>query len=191
MALKNVYTTGEAAKVCGVSQQTIIRCFDRGELRGFRVPGSKFRRIPLEQLKAFMRENSIPIENLSGTYKKKVVAVDDEESIIDLLKDVIGEDNRFELRTASTGFAAGALIQEFRPDIILLDFKLPDVNGTEVCRYVRANPELVDVKIIMISGVAHPDEIQKLRESGADVFIKKPFEISHLLESMSELVGLS
>ena len=46
MGIKTVFTTGEAAKICKVSQQTIIRCFDSGQLKGFRVPGSRFRRIP-------------------------------------------------------------------------------------------------------------------------------------------------
>ena len=50
MTSKTVFTTGEAAKICKVSQQTIIRCFDSGQLKGFRVPGSRFRRIPREQL---------------------------------------------------------------------------------------------------------------------------------------------
>ena len=48
--MKTVFTTGEAAKICKVSQQTIIRCFDNGQLKGFRVPGSRFRRIPREML---------------------------------------------------------------------------------------------------------------------------------------------
>jgi excisionase family DNA binding protein len=58
--MKTVFTTGEAAEICKVSQQTIIRCFDSGRLRGFRVPGSRFRRIPREALIAFMKDNGIP-----------------------------------------------------------------------------------------------------------------------------------
>ena len=60
MTTKTVFTTGEAAKICKVSQQTIIRCFGNGSLKGFRVPGSKFRRIPREQLYLFMKDNGIP-----------------------------------------------------------------------------------------------------------------------------------
>ena len=56
MACKTVFTTGEAAKICKVSQQTIIRCFDSGALKGFHVPGSRFRRIPRESLLTFMKE---------------------------------------------------------------------------------------------------------------------------------------
>src|SRR4051812_37655274 len=62
--MKTVFTTGEAAKICKVSQQTIIRCFDNGQLKGFRVPGSRFRRIPREALYKFMKDNSIPTDAL-------------------------------------------------------------------------------------------------------------------------------
>lgn len=61
--MKEVYTTGEAAKICRVSQQTIIRCFDKGCLKGgFKVPGSRFRRIPRRALLKFMEDNGMPEE---------------------------------------------------------------------------------------------------------------------------------
>jgi excisionase family DNA binding protein len=59
---KEVFTTGEAAKIMKVSQQTVIRCFDNGTLEGFRVPGSKFRRIPRNILYSFMKDNGIPTD---------------------------------------------------------------------------------------------------------------------------------
>lgn len=62
MDRKKHYTTGEAAKLCDVSQQTIIRCFDAGLLGGFKVPGSKFRRIGRLSLLAFALEHGIPID---------------------------------------------------------------------------------------------------------------------------------
>ncbi len=73
---KKMFTTGEAAALCKVSQQTIIRCFDAGRLQGFRVPGSKFRRIPREELIRFMKANAIPLEALEGS-KKRILVVDD------------------------------------------------------------------------------------------------------------------
>ncbi|HEY1187704.1 MAG TPA: helix-turn-helix domain-containing protein [Gemmata sp.] len=62
-----VYTTGEAARLCRVSQQTIIRCFDNGQLKGFRVPGSRFRRITQAGLVEFMAANNIPTDLLLAT----------------------------------------------------------------------------------------------------------------------------
>ena len=58
---KTVYTTGEAARLCQVSQQTIIRCFDAGQLQGYLVPGSRYRRIPRENLWEFMHKHNIPV----------------------------------------------------------------------------------------------------------------------------------
>src|SRR6185437_8804050 len=74
--MKTVFTTGEAADICKVSQQTIIRCFDSGRLKGFRVPGSRFRRIPREALMQFMKDNSIPPDALDNG-KSKILVVDD------------------------------------------------------------------------------------------------------------------
>ena len=72
--MKELFTTGEAAQVCKVSQQTIIRCFDSGRLEGFRVPGSKFRRIPRSNLIRFMKDSGIPINHL-GSDKKRYLSL--------------------------------------------------------------------------------------------------------------------
>jgi two-component system OmpR family response regulator len=104
MSTKTVFTTGEAAKICKVSQQTIIRCFDNGSLKGFRVPGSRFRRIPREQLYSFMKENGIPTEALESG-KRKLLIVDDDEELVELMVDVFARDGRFEIKSANNGFS--------------------------------------------------------------------------------------
>ena len=121
--MKTVFTTGEAAKICKVSQQTIIRCFDSGQLKGFRVPGSRFRRIPREQLFAFMRENGIPTDALESG-KRKILIVDDDNDLVDLMVDVLDRDGRFEVRSVDNGFDAGMMVKEYRPDLIVLDVML-------------------------------------------------------------------
>jgi excisionase family DNA binding protein len=178
--MKELFTTGEAADVCRVSQQTIIRCFDSGRLEGFRVPGSRFRRIPRNSLLKFMKENAIPLDGLESG-KKKVLIVDDDAEIVDLLVEVLSRDGRFEVKTATSGYEAGIQTQRFRPDLILLDYMLPDVNGNVVLHTIRRNPEFENIKIIIVSGVIKQDEIDQLLKSGAQDFIKKPFEISDLI----------
>jgi len=183
-----VYTTGEAAELCKLSQQTVIRCFDSGQLKGFRVPGSKFRRIPRAELLTFMKSNGIPFDSLETDYKIRVLVVDDDPDIVELFVDALREDGLFEVATAATGFDAGVLAQQFSPDIVVLDFMLPDINGNVVCRTIRENPELSHIKVLVISGAVNPAEIDKLKAAGADDFIKKPFNIEVVTKRIKELV---
>ena len=187
--MKTVFTTGEAAKICKVSQQTIIRCFDSGQLKGFRVPGSRFRRIPREILYKFMKDNSIPTDALESG-KRKALIVDDDEDLVDLIKDVLDSDGRFEVRTANNGFDAGMMVKEYHPDIIVLDVMLPDINGKEVCQRVRNDSTLDDCKIICISGMVEQDKIADLLASGADEFMQKPFEIEKLVDQVCRLLDV-
>jgi excisionase family DNA binding protein len=187
--MKNVYSTGEVAEICKISQQTVIRCFDSGRLKGFRVPGSKFRRIPREALIQFMKENGIPLEQLE-TGKKRVLVVDDDQAIIDMFVDLLELDGRFEVRTATSGYDAGMLTQDFRPDVLILDYKLPDINGNVVCKTIRTNPAFEHMKIILISGVADPEEVQELLRAGADDFIRKPFQIDTVINRIEQLVSM-
>jgi excisionase family DNA binding protein len=189
MATKTVFTTGEAAKICKVSQQTIIRCFDSGQLKGFRVPGSRFRRIPREQLFVFMRDNGIPTDSLESG-KRKVLIVDDDRELVELITDVLERDGRFEVRSVNNGFDAGMMVKEYRPDLIVLDIMLPDINGKEVCQKVRGDKSTDDVRIICISGMVEEDKVGELKAAGADDFMHKPFEIERLLERMCQLLDI-
>ncbi len=184
---KSVFTTGEVAEICKVSQQTVIRCFDNGRLRGFRVPGSRFRRIPRDSLIQFMKENAIPLDQLE-LGRRRVLVVDDEPTIVEMLVELLERDGRFEVRSATTGFEAGLLTKEFHPHIIILDYMLPDINGNAVVRSVRSDPALQDVRIIIVSGVVNREDVQSLLDSGADDFLQKPFSIEHLVKRITELV---
>ena len=182
---KTVFTTGEAAKICKVSQQTIIRCFDNGTLKGFRVPGSRFRRIPRDQLFVFMKDNGIPTDALESG-KKKLLIVDDDQDLVDLMRDTFERDGRFDIRTANNGFDAGMQVKEFRPDLVVLDVMLPDINGREVCQRVRSDRTKDTVKILCISGMVESDKIADLRMAGADDFMQKPFTTDRLLERVCD-----
>ena len=189
MAVKTVFTTGEAAKICKVSQQTIIRCFDSGQLKGFRVPGSRFRRIPRDQLFNFMRDNGIPTDSLESG-KRKVLVVDDDRDLVELIIDVLERDGRFETRTVNNGFDAGMMVKEYRPDLIVLDVMLPDINGREVCQRVRNDSSLDEVKIICISGMVEEDKISELKAAGANDFLQKPFDTERLIERLCALLDI-
>jgi excisionase family DNA binding protein len=183
--MKTVFTTGEAAKICKVSQQTIIRCFDSGQLKGFRVPGSRFRRIPRNELYQFMKDNGIPTDALESG-KRKILVVDDDAELVELIGDVLEKDGRFEVRTVNNGFDAGMMVKEYHPDLIVLDIMLPDINGKEVCQRVRSDPSMDDVKIICISGMVEQDKIDDLKAAGANDFMQKPFEVDQLVDRICQ-----
>jgi excisionase family DNA binding protein len=200
LSAKRVFTTGEAATICKVSQQTIIRCFDAGRLHGFRVPGSKFRRIPRDELLRFMRGNHIPTTLLDGpdagpasasrSDRRRVLVVDDEPDIVTLLVEVLSREPRLEVRTAATGYDAGVLTEAFRPELILLDYMLPDINGEVVCRRVRAREDMRACRIICVSGMVTQVEVAQMMGAGADEFIKKPFDIATLLSRVLWHLGM-
>ena len=187
--MKTVYTTGEAAKICKVSQQTIIRCFDSGQLKGFRVPGSRFRRIPRDVLYKFMKENGIPTDALESG-KRKALIVDDDRELTELMRDVLENDGRFEVRTVNNGFDAGMMVKEYRPDVIVIDVMLPDINGKEVCQRVRSDSTLDGTKIICISGMVEADRIEDLKAAGANDFLQKPFEVETLLNRICSMLEM-
>ena len=187
--MKTVYTTGEAAKICKVSQQTIIRCFDSGQLKGFRVPGSRFRRIPREALFRFMKENGIPTDALESG-RRRILIVDDDQAVVDLISEVLATDARFEQKSVNNGFGAGMLAKEYHPDLIILDVMLPDINGQAVCELIRRDPTMSDIKIICISGMVEEDKIEELRKSGADDFLHKPLDIDELLRRICRLLDM-
>jgi excisionase family DNA binding protein len=187
--MKDLFTTGEAAEICRISQQTIIRCFDAGRLEGFRVPGSRFRRIPRQSLVKFMKENKIPLDAIESG-KRKVLIVDDDAEIIELIVDVLSRDGRFETKTASSGYEAGMATQQFRPELILLDYMLPDVNGNVVCQTIRKNPEFENIRIIIVSGVVKQEEIAQLLKSGAQDFIRKPFDVAELMDKITSVLQM-
>ena len=187
--MKELFTTGDAADICNLSQQTIIRCFDSGRLDGFRIPGSRFRRIPRESLMKFMKDNGIPLDNMRSG-KKKILLVDDDPEIIELIKDVLVMDGRFEVRTAGTGYEAGMTTQQFKPDLIILDYMLPDINGNTVCKTIKSTSGFEQTKVIIVSGVINDDEISDLLDAGAEKFIRKPFDISALVENVVTILKI-
>lgn len=189
-ATKKIFTTGEAAEICKVSQQTIIRCFDSGRLSGFRVPGSKFRRIPREELIRFMRDNEIPTAIIEGG-RTRVLVVEDDPEIISVLMEVLERDGRFDVRSATNGYDAGMLTESFKPHVVILDYLLPDINGNIVCRRIRERDDMAGAKIICVSGVVRDEEIKGLMRSGMDEFIKKPFDVDFLISRIATLIGLN
>lgn len=138
---------------------------------------------------AFMRDNGIPTDALESG-KRKILVVDDDEELVELIRDVLERDGRFEVRTVNNGFGAGMMVKEYHPDLIVLDVMLPDINGKEVCQVVRSDKAMDDIRIICISGMVEEDKIGELRAAGADDFMHKPFEVEKLIDRICRLLDI-
>lgn len=186
---KDILTTGEVAKICNVAPRTVSKWFDSGQLRGYRIPGSKDRRIPLNALLKFMKEHSIPMDGIE-TGRTRVLIVDDESEIVDVLEKVLTEQANYEVRTAHSGFAAGAECEKFRPHVMLLDMHLGDVEGAAVLKLIRGNTDLQITKVIAMSGKLTDGQSQHLLQNGFDGYLKKPFHVRQVIETVEDATAL-
>lgn len=184
LSTKRIFTTGEAAAVCKVSQQTIIRCFDAGRLTGFRVPGSKFRRIPRDELIRFMQTNNIPTDVLgvgeSTDAKTRVLIVDDDDSFVRLAEHAFSDTTTYDVRTATTGYDAGLATESFRPHVIVLDLMLPDINGVLVCSRLRQRDEFKACRVLCVSASDQQSDFDRVMAAGANGYLRKPVTANDL-----------
>ncbi|USN97994.1 MAG: helix-turn-helix domain-containing protein [Phycisphaeraceae bacterium] len=181
---KTVFSTGEAAQICNVSQQTIIRCFDSGRLQGFRVPGSKFRRIPREELVRFMQRNNIPLGVIEGA-SRRVLCILEEPNPVEAAVLALSDHGRMEVRLATDAYDAGIQTIEFRPHVILLDERVEGVSLAGLCeRMGRLSPPDRPrvVSVGHVSGRAEHDA--KLR-AGADGVIGLPLSEQELGKALA------
>jgi len=187
--IKDVLTTGEVAKICNVAPRTVSKWFDSGALRGYRIPGSKDRRIPLNQLIRFMKQHNIPLNGLM-TGATRVLIVDDEQDIVEVLEKILESEARYEVETARGGFEAGVLAERFRPHVMLLDLHLSDVDPQQIARCVRNNPDLQLTKLIAMSGRLSEQEAQGLLSGGFDGFLRKPFHVRQVIEAIEDAMAM-
>ena len=168
LASKTVFTTGEAAQVCKVSQQTIIRCFDKGQLTGFRVPGSRFRRIPREDLMRFMEKNGIPLDPIlgDGSEHRRVLVFSVDPR---LGADSVAAATGFEVKRARTAYEAGMVTEQFKPQLIVLD----GANGgvPSACRAIRESDSVGDATVVVLTTSSSREEATALLDDGASEVI--------------------
>lgn len=186
---KSVFTTFEAAKICHVSPLSIINWVNAGRLAAFRTPGGH-RRIRRDDLVRFMRENGMPLpeELREGSGRPRVLVVDDEPAI----RDVIAEHltlraKPYEVMTAANGFEAGRMVATWRPDVVLLDLRMPGLDGFQVCRTIKADPETSSTVVLAMTGYYTPETEARILECGALRCFAKPVEPSALASVIDAL----
>ena len=144
---KQVFTTGEAAKICKVSQQTIIRCFDSGRLQGFKVPGSRFRRIPKAELIRFMHQNSMDTSRIQGT-SIQVLVVGMRPQDVDHLIQSHASGHQIQIHHSNDAWHAGFMIHKVKPGLMLISSVITGVSKQSIANMFDEN-ELHEIPMVV------------------------------------------
>ncbi len=178
---KTVLTTGEVAKICKVAPRTVSKWFDSGQLRGYRIPGSKDRRIPTEQLIRFMRAHGMPLDGLD-TGEKRVVVLDADPGLADAIREALAGNGGYQVATAESAIEAGAAVCTTKPDVFIVDVTLPDVLPRTVARWVRSAADLRNTRLVGIAPNMTPGMGEALIQDGFDAYLSKPFDLRTLID---------
>jgi excisionase family DNA binding protein len=174
-----VYTTGDVAKFTGVNFRTVIRWIERGELSGYKLPGRGDHRVTKSSLVIFMVSNGMPIPlELSGVELKALI-VDDDAPMANAIARVLKRAG-WDVQVANDGFEAGMHLISFQPSLLILDLKMPSMDGFSVLASTRDKPEFDPLKILVVSG-QQQGELDKALKSGANAALAKPFSNEQLL----------
>lgn len=186
-----ILTVSQASKYCNVPSETIIGWIDSGQLKAERTVGGH-RRIKREDLDLFLRAKGMPVpEGPLQLEKKKILVVDDDRIIVETIVQSLEEDEHgYEIISAADGFEAGLQVSHFKPDLLILDIMMPDINGYEVCRKIKTEPISQGTKIIVLSAYLDEESFRKMREYGADACFSKPLPLGQLKMEVARLLGV-
>lgn len=187
--MKDVLTTGEVARLCGVAPRTVSKWFDSGQLRGFKIPGSRDRRIPRESLVRFMRVHGIPLRGLDGAFTR-VLIVNSEYEPADALRVALESGFGYEVQVATGIFEAGLLARQTRPHVILLDTRLPGLDPKEMQQALRSDPELVTTRVVAVEEELTQDRLHQRLSEGFDSCLAKPFNLNMTVRAIEEATNI-
>jgi excisionase family DNA binding protein len=185
------YTTFQVAKFLGVSLPTVVNWVNGGLLAAHRTPGGH-RRIAHTDIIAFARDNKYPIspDFIAGNGRKRVLVVDDERDFADTVREYLNVKGGFEVEVAESGFQAGFVVASFKPDLILMDLMMPDMDGFEVYRILQSEPQTRHIPVIACTGYRDPAIDTRVREEGFDGLIEKPLNLEALHSMVKEWLGM-
>ncbi len=178
---KNVLTTGEIARICNVAPRTVSKWFDSGQLRGYRIPGSRDRRVPVDQLIRFMRAHGIPYNGLVGE-ETRILIVDRDPDVIQLVVSALSNESDLAVRGASNLLEAGIVAASFKPGVVVLEVDLPGAPLRELVQTLRTHPDVQIERAIALTGPLRDADRRALLDQGFNDCLVKPFDVPALLQ---------
>jgi len=186
--MKKTLTTSGVARMLGVAVGSVSNWIDQGQLRAGRTPGGH-RRIETEDLVTFLRKQELRIPPELLPEPPKVLVVDDDTSLTQWLAEEIRE--RYpdcEVLIAHDGFSAGKLVGVRKPQAVLLDLKMPGLDGYEVCRRIKSNDDTSGATVIAMTAFPSPEAEKQILECGACACLTKPLDLEALLQKLGEIL---
>ena len=183
-------TTGEIAQYCYMTYRTVLKWIASGKLKAYRTPGNHSR-VEVKDFLDFLKQYNmpVPVELRANGIKKRILIVDDDKGMVHAIKRTLATGGKFEIETAYNGFDAGRKLSEFKPDLVLLDIKMPGLDGYEVCSRIRKDTNNKDVKILIISGIIDEEGAKRVMKLGANDYLAKPFDNKELKMKLQNLFG--
>jgi len=190
-----VVSVNKASQYCKVAPQTIVNWINIGKLKAYRTAGGH-RRILKSDLDEFLDRYHMPsFESSSFTPAKKktgatkILVVDDDPVIVETIMAALAEDpHNYEVASAADGFEAGLQVSRFNPDLLILDIRMPNIDGYEVCRTLKKSNYTKHIKIIVLSAFLDEENTGKLLKSGADLCFSKPFPLDMLKQEIERIL---
>jgi len=176
-------TSGDIARYCDITIMQINRWIKSGELKAYRQPGGHYR-ITREDFRTFLERHGMPVipEYFADARKKRILIVDDDLTLVQAYRAFLETQYRdIEFETADNGYDALVKVGNFLPDLLILDIRMPKIDGLEVCRRLSGADALQPrPKILAITGHAEAYDRDTVLASGADEYLVKPIDIRGL-----------
>lgn len=182
-------TTGDIAKLCDVNLRTVIRWIERGDLKGFKLPGRGNNRVKVEDFVSFLHEHGMPIPPaLTGEDNGRILIIDDEAAVARSIGRIL-RSSGYDTTIATDGFQGGSLLMKLQPALVTLDLRMPGISGYDVLKFIRSTPETAQTRVVVISALDQLS-LQRALDEGADAVLAKPFDNQRLAEVVGELLPL-
>ena len=186
---RNVLTTGDVAKICNVAPRTVSKWFDSGQLKGYRIPGSRDRRIPVNELIRFMKQNNMPTTALP-IGKIRVLIVDGYTNAVSELVEDLRNRADYDVQTVTSSFETGVIAQKFAPHVLLVSLLAEGIDATGICKNIRSNEDLQTIKIIAIANRLSDSESAALLQKGFDGYISHPIDAAEAIKKIEEATAI-
>ena len=177
-------STFAIAQMLHVDPGSVANWIDQDFLKAHRTPGGH-RRVAPEDLVTFLREHKMPVPPELDPAPKRVVIVDDEPAVTQLIARAIGAAlPDCEVVVAHDGFRAGAIVATLKPNVVILDLRMPGMDGYEVCRLIKEQESTRQADVLAMTAYPSPESDQKIKECGARTCLSKPLNMKVLLEEI-------